>query len=74
VVGLAGRRQLSLAFEPVLTKLQQYMAVNMRREARVAHPRDGVLRHERLLQALLSGDPAPMVAGLAEHGDRSYLT
>jgi DNA-binding GntR family transcriptional regulator len=73
VVALAGRRQLSLAFEPVLTKLQQYMAVNMRREAQVANPRDGVRRHERLLEALLSGDPAVMLAGLAEHGDRSYL-
>ena len=42
VVALAGNRQLTALYESVLVQLQLYMAVNLRREAEVAHAPDGV--------------------------------
>jgi hypothetical protein len=33
MVGLAGSRQLLLAYQPVIRKLQLYMVANLRREA-----------------------------------------
>ena len=56
VVGLAGNRQLDLALEPILLKLQRPMAVNLRREAQLVGPAEGIRRHERLLPALESND------------------
>jgi DNA-binding GntR family transcriptional regulator len=73
VVALAGNGQLTLAHESVLLKIQLYMAVNLRREAELAQPADGVRRHERLLAALTSGDTGTALAALATHGARSYL-
>jgi DNA-binding GntR family transcriptional regulator len=73
VVGLAGNRQLSTVYTSVLLKIQLYMAINLRREAEVAAPMDGVRRHKRLLRAIESGDPARVVDELATHGARSYL-
>ena len=50
IVGLAGNRQLDLALEPILLKLQRPMALNLRREAQVLRTggRD-LRRHERLV-------------------------
>lgn len=74
LVGLAGHRQLLRSYEPVLTKLQLYMATNLRREAEaVASPREGAQRHRRLCDAVDSGDPAAVLAELAHHGARTYL-
>lgn len=73
LVALAGNRQLSAVYESVLVKLQLYMAINLRREAEVAAPRDGVHRHERLFEAVAAGDPAAVLAELGAHGARSYL-
>ena len=57
IVALAGNRQLDLAMEPILLKLQRPMAVNLRREASLLGPQAGLRRHERLLAALESNDP-----------------
>jgi DNA-binding GntR family transcriptional regulator len=73
VVALAGNRQLTLVYQSVLLKIQLYMALNLRREAEVARPHDGVHRHERLHDAVTAHDPDAVLAALAEHGARSYL-
>ncbi|MGH4008061.1 MAG: hypothetical protein ACRDTH_07860 [Pseudonocardiaceae bacterium] len=48
LVAMAGHRHLLLVYEPVILKLQLYMAANLRREAQVGTPQDGVRRHRRL--------------------------
>jgi DNA-binding GntR family transcriptional regulator len=73
VVALAGNRQLTLVYSSVLVKIQLYMALNLRREAEVARPHDGVHRHERLFDAVAARDPEAILAALGEHGARSYL-
>jgi DNA-binding GntR family transcriptional regulator len=73
LVGLAGNHQLGLVYESVLVKLQLYMAVNLRREAELAQPTDGIHRHERLLAAVREQDPSGVLAELSAHGARSYL-
>jgi len=73
LVALAGNRQLSAVYESVLVKLQLYMAINLRREAELAPPLDGVHRHERLLAAVVAGDAVTVRSELAHHGARSYL-
>ncbi|MEU7908440.1 GntR family transcriptional regulator [Actinoplanes sp. NPDC049118] len=73
VVALGGNRQLSALYESVLVRLQLYMAVNLRREAEVAEPSDGVHRHERLLAAVAQGDTNAIVSALSAHGARTYL-
>jgi DNA-binding GntR family transcriptional regulator len=72
-VSLAGRRQLLLTYEPVLLKLQLHMATNLRREAELADPLDGVRRHAVLLRAVESGDLDVALHALADHGARTYL-
>jgi DNA-binding GntR family transcriptional regulator len=74
VVALGGNRQLCTLYESVLVRLQLYMAVNLRREAEVAEPSDGVHRHEQLLAAVAQGDPKSIIAALNGHGARTYLT
>ena len=74
IVGLAGNRQLDLALEPVLLKLQRPMAVNLRREAQQHGPQAGIERHERLVAALATNDPAAILAELHSHGTRRFLT
>lgn len=73
LVGLTGNRQLSAVYESILVRLQLYMARNLSREAEVAQPEDGVLRHERLYTAVAAGDPAAVMVELSGHGARSYL-
>ncbi|MEU5785892.1 GntR family transcriptional regulator [Micromonospora lupini] len=73
LVALAGNRQLSAVYGSILVKLQLYMAINLRREAEVARPLDGVHRHERLFEAVVGGDPEEVLAVLSAHGARSYL-
>ncbi|GAA1259436.1 GntR family transcriptional regulator [Sphaerisporangium rubeum] len=73
LVALAGHRQLLLVYEPVILKLQLYMAANLRREAEVRAPSEGVERHQRLFDAIASGDPALALDGLARHGARTYI-
>lgn len=73
VVATAGNRQLDLALEPVLLKLQRPMAVNLRREAKLVGPEEGLQRHERLLRALETNDRETILAALDEHGGRRFL-
>ena len=74
VVGLAANRQLDIALAPILLKLQLPMARNLREEERRRETvRDGIARHEELLQALESNDQALIVKALAEHGHLAYL-
>jgi len=73
VVALAGNRQLTAVYESVLIKIQLYMAINLRREAELARPDDGVRRHERLFTAVETGNVASVLAELTTHGARSYL-
>ncbi len=74
VVGLADNRQLDLALEPILLKLQLPMAVNLRTEAR-AHrrPADGIRRHEVIVEALMTNDRSTVMDALREHGHLDHL-
>jgi DNA-binding GntR family transcriptional regulator len=74
VVGLAGNRQLDIALEPILLKLQLPMAINIRAEARhrsSAH--EGIDRHQAILTALATNDQSVVIAALNEHGHLDYL-
>jgi DNA-binding GntR family transcriptional regulator len=73
IVGLAGHRQLDLAMEPILVKLQRPMAVNLRLEASLVGPGEGIRRHEALLTALETNDPDVVLEALYEHGGQRYL-
>ncbi|WP_353359921.1 GntR family transcriptional regulator [Mycobacterium sp.] len=73
VVGLADNRQLDIALEPILLKLQLPMAMNMREEARHHRARDGIERHEAILLALATNDPAVVIEALRDHGHLHYL-
>lgn len=73
LVALAGNRQLLITYEPLIVKLQLYMAANLRREADEHSPAEGVRRHERLLDAVLSGDPVRIGEELDRHGSRRYF-
>jgi DNA-binding GntR family transcriptional regulator len=73
VVGLAGNRQLDIALEPILLKLQLPMAMNLREEARHHRARDGIQRHRAILSALETNDPGVVVAALQDHGHLDYL-
>jgi DNA-binding GntR family transcriptional regulator len=74
VVGLADNRQLDIALEPILLKLQLPMAINMREEARHSRGREGIGRHEAILSALATNDPAVVIAALGRHGHLDYLS
>jgi DNA-binding GntR family transcriptional regulator len=73
VVGLADNRQLNIALEPILLKLQLPMAMNIREEARHHRARDGLERHQAILSALQTNDPAVVIAALQDHGHLHYL-
>jgi DNA-binding GntR family transcriptional regulator len=73
VVALAGNRQLDLALEPVLLKLQRPMAVNLRREAQLLGPDEGLLRHQRIIDAIRSNDLQRILYELDHHGGRRFL-
>ncbi|WP_214402947.1 GntR family transcriptional regulator [Pseudonocardia lacus] len=73
LVALAGHRHLFEVYEPVILKLQLYMATNMRREADHVPPESGPARHRRLYDAVASGDLAAVLAELDAHGARTYL-
>jgi DNA-binding GntR family transcriptional regulator len=73
LVELAGHRHLLSAYEPVLAKLQLYMATNLQREADLRSPAEGLRRHRRLRDALAGGDLAVVLRELADHGARRFL-
>lgn len=73
VVTLAGQRQLRMTFEPVILKLQLYMAANLRREAERRAPAEGIERHRKLLEAIASSELPIVLAALATHGARTYI-
>ena len=73
LVALADSRQLVATYEPLILKLQLYMAANLRREADTSSPAEGVRRHQRLLDAVLSRDPARIDAELEHHGARQFF-
>ena len=73
VVALAGNRQLDLALEPILLRLQRPMAANLRREAAALGTTAGIERHEQLLRALESNDRCRILAALEDHGGRQFL-
>jgi len=73
VVGLAGNRQLNIALEPILLKLQLPMAMNLREEARHHRADDGIARHQAIVDALESNDAATVIAALEDHGHLHYL-
>lgn len=73
IVALAGNRQLDLAYEPILLKLQLPMARNIREEARKTSHYNGIRRHTELLTALESNDPAVAYQALQQHGELVYL-
>lgn len=73
VVALAGNRQLDLALEPVLLKLQRPMARNLRREAHAVGPEAGLQRHQALVDAIRSNDLAAVQHQLTHHGSTRFL-
>jgi DNA-binding GntR family transcriptional regulator len=73
VVELAENRQLDIALEPILLKLQLPMAMNLREEARHHRADDGIARHHAILTALESNDAATVIAALEDHGHLHYL-
>jgi DNA-binding GntR family transcriptional regulator len=73
VVGLARNRQLDIALEPILLKLQLPMARNLRKEASRRSRHDGVARHQEIVTALETNDPGVVIAALAAHGHLAYL-
>ena len=73
VVGLADNRQLDIALEPILLKLQLPMAMNIRAEARQHRAHDGIERHQAILAALETNDRAAVIAALHDHGHLDYL-
>jgi DNA-binding GntR family transcriptional regulator len=72
VVGLAANRQLELALGPIPLKLQLPMAVNLRREAQLHSPDQGLDRHAAILTALESDDVRTVLDALDRHGDLTY--
>jgi DNA-binding GntR family transcriptional regulator len=73
LVAMAAHRHLLLVYEPVILKLQLYMAANLRREAQARSPQDGVRRHQRLFEAVAAGDVQQVLTALGDHGARSYF-
>ena len=73
VVALAGNQQLDKALEPILIKLQRPMALNLRREAALIGPQEGLQRHERMLRALETNDRDTVLTELVGHGSRRFL-
>ncbi|MBJ7340779.1 GntR family transcriptional regulator [Mycolicibacterium sp.] len=73
VVELADNRQLNIALDPILLKLQLPMATNLRAEARHHHAADGLQRHREILAALETNDPRTVVEALEGHGHLHYL-
>lgn len=74
VVGLADNRQLDIALQPILVKLQLPMAMNLREEARRrSGAGDGLARHKAILAALESNDAETVIAALVNHGHLDYL-
>ncbi len=73
IVALAGNRQLDLAMEPILVKLQRPMAINLRLEASLVGPGEGLRRHEALLTALETNDRDIVLEALCDHGGQRYL-
>jgi DNA-binding GntR family transcriptional regulator len=73
LVALADSRQLLVTYEPLILKLQLYMAANLRREADGSSPAEGVRRHQRLCDAVLSGDRARIDQELERHGSRQFF-
>jgi DNA-binding GntR family transcriptional regulator len=74
IVALAGNRQLDLALEPILLKLQRPMAVNLRWEASIHGPDEGLRRHQQLLTALETNDVGTVLEALRDHGTQRYLS
>lgn len=73
LVELAGHRHLRSAYEPVLAKLQLYMATNLQREAGERSPAEGLRRHRRLRDALATGELEVALRELGDHGARRFL-
>jgi DNA-binding GntR family transcriptional regulator len=57
----------------VAMALQLYMAANLRREAQARSPQDSVRRHQRLFDAVATGDVEQVFAALGDHRARSYF-
>ena len=74
LVGLAEHRHLLLVYESVIVKLQLCMAVNLRREAEQRSPMEGVARHRKLFDAVAGGQVDQVLAELADHGARRFLS
>ncbi|MGH3928443.1 MAG: GntR family transcriptional regulator [Pseudonocardiaceae bacterium] len=74
LVGLAEHQHLLRVYEPVVLKLQLYMAVNLRREAEQRSPMDGVTRHRKLLDVVADGRLDRVLTELGEHGARRFLS
>jgi DNA-binding GntR family transcriptional regulator len=74
LVALAGHQHLLRVYEPVILKLQLYMATNIHREAARRSPRESLHRHQLLYRAIADGNLELVLDTLAGHGARVFLT
>ncbi|MGW4352485.1 GntR family transcriptional regulator [Nocardia sp. NPDC004582] len=74
VVGVCGNKRLTAAYRALMGQMQVCMAANLLTEAESAGAlAPGVVRHERLLDSLRSGDRERIQKEFSEHGERDYL-
>jgi DNA-binding GntR family transcriptional regulator len=73
LVAMAGRRHVLLMYEPVLLKLQLYLAANLRHETQAPSPHEAVRRHQVLFDAVATGDLDRVLGALGDHGARSFF-
>ncbi|MCW2530280.1 MAG: transcriptional regulator, GntR family [Pseudonocardiales bacterium] len=74
LVALAGHGRLSATYEALMDQMQLCMSYNLRSEAGQAGSlKEGLLRHQGLLDSLYSHELSKVIAALDAHGERSYL-
>jgi DNA-binding GntR family transcriptional regulator len=74
LVGLADHRRLEESYRSLWLLMHLYMAGNRRaREENNESLGEHVERHRKLLSAVETGNPATVLAALADHGDRTLM-
>ncbi|MFC3999604.1 GntR family transcriptional regulator [Nocardiopsis sediminis] len=74
VIGLSGHDRLEDTYRSLYLQMLLCMVLNRRARAQRAEtPAQDVQRHRRLLELIEAGDPAPVLAELERHGDRTFI-
>ena len=73
IVALAGQRRLSALYDSLQQQLLLCMSRNLYARERYHEDLDEhARRHRQLLELIEAGDPAPVLAALDAHGERSF--